>query len=198
VTPPDATVPDVTTADVTIPDVTDHDRTGPDVMIRPPRPDELPRLQEIEILAGKLFLEVGMPEVAGDEPDSLEALEAFRRDGRAWVLVDGADRPVGYALALVVDGGGHLQQVSVVPATGRQGLGRRLVERVCHWAKDEGYPWVTLSTFKDVPWNGPFYARCGFVPVPEAELGPGLRRLREAERQAGLDVERRHFMRRAS
>jgi GNAT superfamily N-acetyltransferase len=164
--------------------------------IRPPRADELPRLQEIEVAAGKLFVEVGMPEVAGDEPFPLEELDAFRRDGRAWVVVDEADQPIGYAVALVVDGNGHLQQISVLPAHGRRGLGRRLVEHVCRWAKDEGLSSVTLSTFKDVPWNGPFYERCGFTPVPEAELGPGLRELREAERAAGLDVDRRHFMRR--
>ena len=30
-----------------------------------------------------------------------------------------------------------------------------------------GYPGLTLATYRDVPWNGPFYASEGFV-----EIGP--------------------------
>jgi hypothetical protein len=44
---------------------------------------------------------------------------------------------------------------------------------------------VTLTTYADVPWNGPWYARHGFAEL--AELTPELARLRAAERAAGLD-----------
>lgn len=41
----------------------------------------------------------------------------------------------------------------------RQGLGTALLEAVCSWAKARGFPAVTLSTFRDVPSDGPFYRR---------------------------------------
>ena len=37
----------------------------------------------------------------------------------------------------------------------------------CAWAAEQGYPEITLATYRDLPWNGPFYASEGFV-----ERGP--------------------------
>ena len=54
---------------------------------------------------------------------------------------------------------------------------------------------MTLTTFRDVPWNGPYYERCGFRVVEPGELGPGLRRIRAAEVARGLDAEPRVAMR---
>jgi hypothetical protein len=44
---------------------------------------------------------------------------------------------------------------------------------------------MTLSTFADVPWNAPFYARHGFETF--ADLGPGLHGYRATEVSIGLD-----------
>jgi hypothetical protein len=55
---------------------------------------------------------------------------------------------------------------------------------------------VTLSTFRDVPWNGPFYRNHGFRDLEPAEWTPGMRAIREKEAQQGLRVEARVFMRR--
>jgi GNAT superfamily N-acetyltransferase len=136
-----------------------------------------------------------MPAVADDEPLPIERLAAYQRGARAWVSVGEDDVPLGYALALVVDGLGHLEQLSVRPTASRQGRGRALVEEVVAWARGWGAPAVTLSTFREVPWNAPSYARQGFRPLGDAELTPGLRALRTAEEAAGLDVAARTFMR---
>ena len=42
---------------------------------------------------------------------------------------------------------------------------------------------MTLTTFRDVEWNGPWYTRRGFREVCEAEWGPQLRRVWEQEAQ---------------
>jgi len=59
------------------------------------------------------------------------------------------------------------------------------VNSVCDWARAEGYGAVTLTTFRDVPWNGPFYRKLGFQPVEE--LSPELAGIREHEKAIGDD-----------
>ncbi len=101
------------------------------------------------------------------------------------MAVDGADRPVGFALAIELDGRLHLEEMDVHPAHGRRGLGSALIGAVCAAARRRGQE-VTLSTFREVPWNAPFYAQLGFRQLEDAELTPGLRRLREDEARRGL------------
>jgi hypothetical protein len=55
---------------------------------------------------------------------------------------------------------------------------------------------LTLTTFAQVPWNAPYYARCGFRVLDEAELTPGLRAIRHREAGLGLDRWPRVCMRR--
>ncbi|GLW75025.1 GCN5 family N-acetyltransferase [Kitasatospora phosalacinea] len=160
------------------------------------RVEELPLLQEIERAAGGCFREVGMDAIADDEPFSVPELTAFLDAGLAWVAVDGADRPVAYLVAERVDDALHVEQVSVHPSHARRGVGRGLLEHLAARAAAEGVPALTLTTFADVPWNAPYYARCGFRPVPEDALGPGLRAVRAREAAHGLDRWPRLVMRR--
>ena len=53
---------------------------------------------------------------------------------------------------------------------------------------------VTLTTFRGVPWNMPFYARLGFEELPRAEWPPPLRAIVADEAARGLDPERRVVM----
>ena len=57
------------------------------------------------------------------------------------------------------------------------------------------YP-VTLTTFRDVPWNRPWYQRMGYVVLAEDDLGPGLHARRRQEDADGLPAELRVCMRR--
>jgi GNAT superfamily N-acetyltransferase len=150
----------------------------PDSTIRPARPDELAELIEIERAADRLFPLAGYGETPG--PASLDELRAA-----AALLVSG-DPPAGYVRIEVVDGRAHLEGLSVRPRYMRQGRGSALVRAACAWAAEHGYSEITLCTFAEVPWNGPFYARLGFIEL--AELTPGLQSLRETERTLGLDA----------
>jgi hypothetical protein len=91
--------------------------------------------------------------------------------------VDASDHPVGYLLSDVVDGCAHIEQVSVALALARGGVGAALIDRVDADATAENRPALTLTTFRDVPWNAPYYARLGFVVLGPAEQGPELRAL---------------------
>jgi GNAT superfamily N-acetyltransferase len=146
--------------------------------VRVAAPAEFDVLREIEETADGLFAEVGIgPFAVSDEEDHLAQA--------AVVLVSGTP-PVGFACVEIVDGLAHIWQLSVLPSKGRQGRGRALVKAVCDWAQLRGLPAVTLTTFRDVPWNAPFYARLGFRVI-EA-LSPGLQAIRDHERDIGDDA----------
>lgn len=134
---------------------------------------DLEDLARIEVEAGRLFLTVGMPLVAGDEVDEAELGQTID-DGRVWVAsYDGSI--AGYVEASFVDGRAHIDQVSVRPDLGRRGIGRTLVRHVERWGSEHGLDGTTLTTFRDVPWNGPWYRRLGYRELEDDEIGPELR-----------------------
>ncbi|MGW8952248.1 GNAT family N-acetyltransferase [Streptomyces sp. NPDC055709] len=155
--------------------------------IRSVRIDELPALQDIERAAGECFRDIGMPEIADDEPLTLGELASYHHAGLAWVAANDADTPVAYLIADRVDGNLHVEQVSVHPDSARRGIGRLLLDHLAAQARSERVPALTLTTFTEVPWNAPYYARCGFHLMDESRLAPGLRKIREREAAHGLD-----------
>lgn len=164
--------------------------------IRTARIDELPLLQEIETAAGRCFRDVGMPEIADDDPPSTDDLVRHQGAGLAWVAVGEDDGPVAYLLAERTDDGLHVEQVSVHPDRSRRGIGRALLEHAASAARAEGRAALTLTTFAEVPWNAPYYERCGFRRLADGELTPWLRAVREREAALGLDRWPRVCMRR--
>lgn len=162
--------------------------------IRAARAEELPRLQEIEVSAGAAFREIGMPEVADDPPPRLDLLDRYRRAGRAWVIAGAEDLPVAYAMLDVVDERIHVAQLSVHPDHARRGLGGQLLDRAGALAVAAGMSALTLITFRDVPWNAPYYARLGFRELSTEELAPGLAYLLATEAEHGFDLQQRVCM----
>ena len=164
--------------------------------IRPATEADLPVLREIERSAGRCFADLDMTFVAEDEPPSIETLREYLAADRAWVSTDSDDRPVAYLLAEVVDGNAHLEQVSVHAGHAHRRIGRALLDHMTEWAREKGHPAITLTTYTEVPWNGPYYERCGFRYLGDDELTPGLRAIRAAEAAHGLDQWPRACMRR--
>lgn len=145
--------------------------------IRTAEAQEFGLLREIEEESDKLFAEVGIGPFSQDDENGHFAEAAV-------VLVSG-DPPLGFASVETVDRAAHIWQISVHPSHDRQGRGTALVMAVCEWATSEGYDAVTLTTFRDVPWNGPFYTRLGFEVVDD--LSAGLAVIREHEKVIGDD-----------
>ena len=136
--------------------------------IRPASVTDLPVLKAIERTAGQMFSEIaGLPE-----------------------------EPVAYLMAGLVDGCLQVEQVTVHPDIARRGLGRSLLEHAASQAAADGLPALTLTTFAQVPWNGPYYARRGFQVLDDAEITPGLRAIRQREAAHGMDRWPRVCMRR--
>ncbi|HEY4307456.1 MAG TPA: GNAT family N-acetyltransferase [Gemmatimonadaceae bacterium] len=156
---------------------------------------DLPFLNEIELVAAQL-LRGHAPKDVLSETTPLHDFETACAAGLLWIAAVGAG-PVGFAQVKLLDtDSAHLDELDVHPAHGRRGLGRRLVSAVCQWACDAQLSSVTLSTFRDVPWNMPFYASMGFAVARRDSWSPAIERIVAEEERRGLDVARRVVMRR--
>jgi len=150
--------------------------------VRPAADDELAGLAEVEKASEAPFIEAGMI-----LPAEYVTEDDLRKCAVVLVAPGPSGTPVGFASVEALDGAAHLAQLSVDAEFGRRGIGRGLLAAVIGWARRGGLPAVTLTTYRDVPWNGPFYRRYGFVDLDESELTPGLRAHRDQEIAMGLD-----------
>lgn len=161
--------------------------------IRPAAEADLSRLVEVEVEAGQLFRTVGMAEVAQDVP-AISGLRESLEAERLWVTQVGAE-VAGYISAELLDGNAHVAQVSVSPDHAGRGLGRAMIEHVEEWGRAAGRPATTLTTFRDVPWNGPYYLRLGYRVLPDEGIGPELARTMAYEASLpGIDASLRCAM----
>ena len=158
------------------------------------RPQDVSHLAAIERAAARL-LDGHAPPAALEEVTSEGDLYEAMAAGRLWVALC-RDLPVGFALVdmLALDRA-HLEEMDVHPAHGRRGIGSALVRAVCDWTDRQGYQEITLTTFRNVPWNMPFYARLGFTEIPPDEIVPELAALMADETERGLASDRRVAMR---
>lgn len=163
--------------------------------VRSARPEDLAALADIEMAAGSRYRSVGMHDVADDEPPPDTEYRSALDAGLLWVA-EAEGRTIGYAWGVDLDGQPHLEQLSVLPEYEGHGIGTALLDAVATWANSTGAGSLTLSTFREVPWNSPWYARRGFEVLPVARLDERLLAVRHHEAERGLDVDARVVMRR--
>ena len=156
--------------------------------------EHLEVLSEIELAAATMFegyVPASVPLVS--TPQS--KFQSAQREGTLWIALSGAT-PVGFALVeMLAEDLPHLEEIDVTPTHGRRGLGTALVHTVLEWAKRAGHQQMTLTTFRSVPWNMPFYSRLGFVEIPTHELRKELEIVVRDEADRGLDRDQRVVMR---
>lgn len=157
-------------------------------------PQHLGAVARIELSAAVL-LRGHAPDTVLEESTPMNEARQAQQAGRLWVaLAD--ERPVGFALVRMLAADlPHLEEMDVIPEHGRRGLGTALLRTVLEWARHSAYDEVTLTTFRAVPWNMPFYARLGFEEIPADELRPQLKSIVQDEAARGLDPARRVVMR---
>lgn len=164
----------------------------PPVSVRLARPSDLRRIGPVEDTGTALFREhLGdrLPAALTEPAPS----GAWRQSVPGALLVAVAERAlVGFAhLVWLVDDHGlpaaHLHQLSVrLPDGGRQGTGSALLAAAEDEARWADHDRLTLTTYRDLPWNGPFYARRGYDEV--ADVPRYLQVLRDQEAASGLDA----------
>lgn len=159
--------------------------------IRVARPADLPELPIIEAAAAEPFRATPYAWLVDGSPVTSHV--DLERE-YVWVVADEADRTIAFAVVHLHADAAHLHELDVHPRHARQGLGRRLIATVADWARARGAPALTLTTFDDIPWNGPYYARLGFRTLDPAALSSDLLAVRQEEGAAGLPLEHRLCM----
>lgn len=155
--------------------------------IRTALPHEIDRLCAIDDDAAELYGEHGMPiDLPRDHPfaqaERSRWLHSVER-GRAFVARDSSGSDVGFAVLGLVDGEPYLDQLAVLRAAMRRGIGRMLLARAAAWARDSGGRRLWLTTYDHMRFNRPYYERHGFAVVGEEFCGPAIRRLLEEQRR---------------
>ncbi len=162
--------------------------------IRFARAEELTLLAQIERSAAILFIDTPYAFLVKAEPLSLDFVQQRFQAGQVWVAVDRDDVVVGFAITREVDRTIYLQEIDVDPKHGRRGIGTALIETISDWAQFHRHDTISLSTFSDLPWNAPFYAKLGFRVLEESELTSGFQQIRQQEMEAGLPISERVIM----
>lgn len=156
--------------------------------IRPTLDQDIQWLPGVERSAAQAF--ATWPALAwlaqGDVMDC-EAHRAFVDAGGSWVVEDLDGGILGFACARLEAQALHLHEVSVRLEAQGQGVGRKLLQQVADAARQMGARELTLTTFADVPWNAPFYARLGFEVIDEGLLDARLQQILAGERAHGLE-----------
>ncbi len=160
--------------------------------IRPSTIAETFRLQDVERAAAELFRGTGLIDVDRMGVVSLTDHIASIEAGLSFVCeVDG--RIAGFAMGEWQDGDVYLHELDVDPAFQKRGIGAALVRAFIQAAKAKGAAAIYLATFRDPPWNAPFYRKLGFRDVPRADYLPWMTAMEESQ-AAFLDLATRVFM----
>lgn len=156
---------------------------GASYPIRPAVAADLEQIQRIEVAAARVFPPGRIP--SPELPTSLDELGESLKSELLWVARHTGE-VVGFAMALEFEGCIHLEEMDVLPAFGRRGIGASLVAALIERGVKKRVRGVTLTTFQDIPWNAPFYRRLGFRELASEELGERLAGILAEERQLGL------------
>ncbi|KSB89916.1 acetyltransferase [Caulobacter vibrioides] len=159
------------------------------ILQRPARVVEIETIRDLERASAQRFLGL-MDAIAADEPTPAPLLA--RRIVEGGLLVAEIEATVvAFVMFRPLEGGLYVEQLDVLPSLAGRRIGAALLDAVAERANGGD---LTLSTFRDVPWNAPYYARLGFEVADG--LTPGMAAIRAEHLARGLDEDARVFMRR--
>ena len=153
-------------------------------------------LPDIEQSAGEAYR--GIAELAWIADDDNQTVERHREliaKGTCWVAVEHDDQPVAFLSAELHDDTLHIWELAVRLDRQRSGIGRALLEKAIEHARERRLAALTLTTFRDVIWNAPFYQKLGFLMLDDALAGERVRQVLRREVQHGMPASRRCAMR---
>lgn len=163
------------------------------IQIRPARLADVERVRGIERISATRFLDTELAWLADDDPTDADTLSSRIAEGGLLVAAD-AGEPVAFVMFREIEDCAYVEQIDVLPSHAGRAIGAALLDAVTAEARGRGLVALTLSTFRDVPFNAPYYRRLGFADVDA--LTPAMRQIRHEHEARGLDETARLFMRR--
>lgn len=165
------------------------------IVIRLATDKDATSLPDIERSAGKAFLTIpGLEWIAGDEVMPAEHHQIYIDEGTAWVALSGK-RHIGFVTTARYEDALHILELAVESGHQGKGVGRRLLETAKDYAIENGLPALTLTTFRDLPFNELFYRKLGYRTLEAADLSERLADILDTEIDNGLPGDRRCAMR---
>lgn len=156
--------------------------------------DDALQMPAIEEAAGAMFADIeGLAGIAGTHTVPRDRLKRYIRKGHCLVAHVG-ERMAGFLVNEPFQRELHIWEFNVHPDAQQRGIGAGLLRACLIDARNSGFKAVTLTTFRDVPWNGPFYARLGFEEVTALDAHPRLAGELANECDDGLPIDRRCAM----
>jgi ribosomal protein S18 acetylase RimI-like enzyme len=132
--------------------------------------------------------------LASGDPISVDRHAELISLGICLVARQQQGRPCGFIASERFGTDLHIWELSVEANQQRRGIGRSLLLELCRQAQVAGLERLTLTTFRDLPWNGPFYQSFGFAELQVSALDARLARLLANEVRRGLPSGRRCAM----
>ncbi|HZZ13724.1 MAG TPA: GNAT family N-acetyltransferase [Paraburkholderia sp.] len=157
-------------------------------------PCDVHAIRAIEFDASQRFVDVGMAGIA-DAPPMDAGLVTRKIAAREIVLaVCASETVVGFVMFEPQPERFYVEELDVLTSHAGQRIGAALIEQVAQLARARHVTQLTLSTYRDVPWNAPYYRRLGFRDLAQTELDAALIARRDAHTARGLDESKRVFM----
>ncbi|APA87332.1 GNAT family N-acetyltransferase [Paraburkholderia sprentiae WSM5005] len=168
----------------------------PDITFRFAAPRDAETIRAIELEAALRFISVGMAGIADAPPMAHEIAQRKIEAREIIVALDQHCTCVGFVMFEPQPARIYIQELDVLSSHAGRRIGAALIEEVARIARMRQLPQLVLSTYREVPWNAPYYRRLGFRDLEISELDAALLARRDAHIARGLDESKRVFMRR--
>jgi len=133
------------------------------IRIRLATESDVPMLEKVEQSAAKAF--DGSKGFAASRAVDPALLFKLCTNRTLWVAANEQNMPVGFLACYPLDGFLYVHEISVMQEYQGHGIGRRLMNTVEQYALDQSLPYIGLTTYRDIRWNGPFYKSLGYKEV---------------------------------
>ncbi|HNR76974.1 MAG TPA: GNAT family N-acetyltransferase, partial [Parvularculaceae bacterium] len=154
--------------------------------LRPATTADIEPMRALERRAAQKFREVGYDFCADGPVREAAEHQRVMTEGQTLIAESPAGAAAGFAMFEPLDGAVHLVEIDVDPDFQNRGVARALIAAGEDWARDGGFDEMTLTTYRDVPWNAPFYRRLGFVAFDPEPARKGLLKTIEQEAAWGF------------
>lgn len=156
--------------------------------VRLARTADLPRLPDVEMAAAQRFLSSLHPDAAEGYPISVALHQTWLAHDGVWIAETSLGEIAGFACWVPLAMDMYVVELDVHPAHAGRRVGAQLLDALSTFGGKLGFGRLVLRTFRDVPWNAPYYQRLGFEALAERDEHPELTSVRRHEASVGLDT----------